>query len=189
MIKRKYVMKQEEFPKELDPFEDEDDFTKTKKTKAPKDPKDPNAPKVKKVKVKKVKKNYVDPKIFTAQILEYYKTNKIVEPLGESVYNIATRLSFAPNFINYTYKEEMIGDAIIKMFNALKNQKFDPNRGNAFSYFTKIAYNAFRNRIKKEKKEHEVLLDYQAEVFETLTDVGHLQHQETNTENTDSEDQ
>jgi len=87
---------------------------------------------------------------------------------------ISNRLGFAPNFINYTYKEEMIGDAIVKMLYALKNKKFNPDKGNAFPYFTTIAYNAFCNRIKKEKKEREVILNYQEEVYNTLMDEGHI---------------
>ena len=41
--------------------------------------------------------------------------------LADSLNKIATGLSYAPNFINYSYKDEMVGDAILKMFSALKN--------------------------------------------------------------------
>jgi len=134
---------------------------------------------VKKIKPKQ-KKHYVDSKLFGERLGEYSKNTVMTDELAESVYNIANRLSYAPNFINYSYKEEMIGDAIIKMMNALKNKKFNPDKGNAFSYFTKIAFNAFCNRIKKEKKNREVLLEYQNEVYNTLQDMGHLP---TTTEN------
>ncbi len=46
----------------------------------------------------------------------------IDEKLAIDISKIANRLSFAPNFINYSYKEEMVGDAIEKMFRALRNQ-------------------------------------------------------------------
>ena len=32
--------------------------------------------------------------------------------LGECILNIANHLSYRPNFINYTYREEMISDGI-----------------------------------------------------------------------------
>lgn len=73
-----------------------------------------------------------------------------------------------------TYKEEMIGDALVKMFTALKNHKFDPKRGNPFSYYTIIAYRSFINRIKKEKKEAETVTIYKTEVYDALLDSGHI---------------
>lgn len=118
------------------------------------------------------KKYYVDPKIFQDQILEYYDTDEMTSELGEAIFNIANRLAFAPNFINYTYREDMVGDAIIKMISALKNKKFNPKKGNPFSYYTKIAFNAFCNRIKKEKRAHEAIKNHQAEVYDTLMDTG-----------------
>ena len=90
------------------------------------------------------------------------------------VAKIARRLAYAPNFINYSFREEFIGDAIIKMMQALKNKKFDPEKGNPFSYFTKIAFNAFRNRIKKEKRTHDALQTYQENVFNTLQEHGYI---------------
>ena len=88
-------------------------------------------------------------------MVEYYGsgTDEIGEKLGESIYKIATGLSYAPNFINYSYRDDMIGDAIVKMFSALQMKKFDINSGNnPFSYFTTIAFHAFINRIKKENR-------------------------------------
>lgn len=67
-----------------------------------------------------------------------------------------------------TYREEMIGDALIKMFEAVCAHKFDPDKGNPFSYFTKIAFHAFCNRIKREKKMREALSMYQEEVYRDL---------------------
>jgi len=122
----------------------------------------------------KIKENYVDPETFKNQIVKFYSDDKLTEELGKAVKDIATRLGFAPNFINYTYKEEMIGDAIEKMMKALLNKKFSPEKGNAFSYYTKIAFNAFCNRIKKEKRNHEAIIGYQTQVYETLIHTGNI---------------
>ena len=66
-----------------------------------------------------------------------------------------------------TYKDEMVGDAIVKMYTAIKNKKFDiRTEYSPFSYFTTIAFNAFINRIKKEKKHHETLNQYKEMMYE-----------------------
>lgn len=70
--------------------------------------------------------------------------------IGECILKIATRLSYAPNFIGYSYRDEMIGDAIENCSRVL--HKFDPDKStNPFAYTTQICYNAFLRRIKAEK--------------------------------------
>lgn len=112
-----------------------------------------------------LKEHYVEPEEFKDQIMLYYKTGNFGDDVGGSIYKIANRLAFAPNFINYTYREEMVGDAVVRMVEALTTQKFDPLKGNPFSYFTKIAFHAFCNRIKKEAKNRKALTDYQNDVY------------------------
>ncbi len=122
-------------------------------------------------KTKSKKPHYVNSKEFTQDIIEYYNsgTDEIGEKLGESIFKIAKGLSYAPNFINYSYKDDMVGDAIVKMFSALQSKKFDIETGNnPFSYFTTIAFHAFINRIKKEKKQRQVVNDYQEMVYEEM---------------------
>ena len=117
-------------------------------------------------KIAKKKEHYVDSVVFLNQIRDYYNTDILIDELSISLYKIAVGLSFASNFINYTYKDEMIGDAVYKMFVALKNKKFDvTTRNNPFSYFTTIAFHAFINRIKKEKRYRDTLTRYQENIF------------------------
>lgn len=72
--------------------------------------------------------------------------------IGECILKIANHLSYKPNFINYTYREEMISDGIENCILYVDN--FDPERGsNPFAYFTQIIYYAFIRRIQKEKKQ------------------------------------
>tara|TARA_B100001123_G_scaffold381527_2_gene452015 strand:+ start:457 stop:1077 length:621 start_codon:yes stop_codon:yes gene_type:complete len=123
-------------------------------------------PRKRKKKNKDVEKHYVNAKEFYEQIKEYYKTDVIPNNLAESLVKIATGLSYAPNFINYSWKDEMVGDAILKMFSALKHKKFKVETGNnPFSYFTTIAYHAFINRIKKESKHRDTITRYQESVY------------------------
>ncbi len=72
--------------------------------------------------------------------------------LGECILKICKHLAYKSNFINYTYRNEMIGDAIENCVKVLDN--FDPERGsNPFAYLTQIAYNAFIRRIQMEQKQ------------------------------------
>jgi len=112
---------------------------------------------------------YVNPKDFLQYLKDYYTTDDLIDELAMSVYKIAVGLSYSPNFINYSYKDEMIGDAVVKMVAAVKNKKFRiDSPSNPFSYFTTIAYHAFINRIKKEKKYRETIADYQEQVYGSL---------------------
>lgn len=119
--------------------------------------------KPKKPKVSK-EKFYVDPKKFDDEIVNFYESGNISNDLAEMVSKIANKLSYSSNFAGYTYREEMVGDGIVRMFKALMSKKYDREKGtNPFSYFTRIAFNAFRNRIKKEKTINEAQEKYQQE--------------------------
>ena len=112
---------------------------------------------------KKKPEHYVNNKDFTAAVAEYViqikdaesagKTPpRMSEYIGECVYKIATRLSTRPNFINYTYRDEMICDAIENCIQYLGNFNIEKS-SNAFAYVTQICYYAFLRRIQKEKKQ------------------------------------
>lgn len=77
---------------------------------------------------------------------------RIPEYVGECIWQIANRLSTKPNFVNYTYRDEMISDGIENCVNYLGN--FNPEKStNPFAYFTQIIYYAFLRRIQREKKQ------------------------------------
>ena len=131
---------------------------------------DPSAAPVPGKKLKPSEKpHYVNSKQFEEEIKTYYKTDKMTEYLADAIRRIAYGLSFAPNFINYSYRDEMIGDAVVKMYQALKYKKFKLNQGfSPFSYFTTIAFHAFISRIKKEKKHHQLIADYRERTYDSL---------------------
>lgn len=111
----------------------------------------------------KAKKNYVNNAKFLEAMIEYKQTVKEAEDsgdpspvipdyIGECLYQIATRLSFKPNFINYSYREDMISDGLENAVICINN--FDPEKSkNPFAYFTQVIYYAFIRRIQKEKKQ------------------------------------
>ena len=126
--------------------------------------------------------HYVDNKVFLQAMIEWKEKCKIAEEaeeqkpavtnyIGECFLKIATHLSYRPNFINYTYKDDMISDGIENCLQYASN--FNPEKSNnPFAYFTQIIYYAFIRRIQKEKKQTHVKnrivssSNYQA--FETM---------------------
>ena len=89
----------------------------------------------------------------------------IPDIVGAALLKIANRLSTKPNFINYTFREEMVSDGIENCINYIDN--FDPDKSkNPFAYFTQIIYYAFLRRIQKEKKQlyikHKAIENHQA---------------------------
>jgi|TARA_B100000315_G_scaffold151888_1_gene140717 DNA-directed RNA polymerase specialized sigma subunit len=112
---------------------------------------------------KKVTQHYVDNKKFLeAMVIHKNKVNSAKENnrkkpdvtnyIGECFLKIANHLSYRPNFINYTYRDDMISDGIENCLQYMNN--FDPAKStNPFAYFTQIIYYAFIRRIQKEKKQ------------------------------------
>ena len=129
---------------------------------------------------KQNKVHYVDNQKFYQEILEHKRKVKearekgLEDPklsnyIGECIWKIATKLSCKPCFLNYSYRDEMISDAIencILYFN-----DYDPDRGsNPFAYFTQVIYFAFLRRINKEEKNRYIIYkNFQ----ETIINNGH----------------
>ena len=116
-----------------------------------------------KLKKAKAKPHYVDNKKFLEAMVGYKEKCRIAEEkgktkpdvtnyIGECFLKIANHLSFRPNFINYTYRDDMISDGIENCLQYMSN--FNPEKSNnPFAYFTQIIYYAFIRRIQKEKKQ------------------------------------
>lgn len=112
---------------------------------------------------KRVKKNYINNKDLYEALVQYQKDcrdaensgeEKPIVPkyIGESIYQIATRLSTKPNFSGYSFRDDMVMDGIENCLQYMHN--FDPEKTqNPFAYFTQIIWYAFLRRIAKEKKQ------------------------------------
>ena len=110
--------------------------------------------------------HYVDNKKFHQAMIDWKEKCKDAEEAGDEVpqitdyigscfLKIANGLSYRPNFINYTYRQEMISDGIENCLQYIHN--FNPEKSkNPFAYFTQIIYYAFIRRIQKEKKQSHV---------------------------------
>lgn len=84
--------------------------------------------------------------------------------VGKCIFDICKNLSLRPNFIGYSYRDEMVSDAIETCVSNAHH--FNPNAvtrsgtPNPFSYFTLIAWRAMIHRIKNEKKQEYVKYKY-----------------------------
>jgi DNA-directed RNA polymerase specialized sigma24 family protein len=75
--------------------------------------------------------------------------------IGSAIYRICTNLMNNYNFVGYTYKDEMSGDAIVKCI--IKAHNFDSEKSeNPFAFFSQIAWNSAIERIKKENHQTSV---------------------------------
>jgi hypothetical protein len=124
--------------------------------------------------------HYVNNADFLAAIVEMKKKVKEAEEkglpkpqvsnyIGECILKIATHLSYKPNFINYSYRDDMILDGVENCIQYIDN--FNPDKSNnPFAYFTQIIYYAFLRRIAKEKKQTyikgKLIMDMPFEAFE-----------------------
>ena len=134
--------------------------------------------------MKRAKHHYVNNKEFSQAVVDYVnlvneargedKDEPIVtEYIGSCFLKIAEGLSHKPNFFSYTYREEMVMDAVENCIKAIMNYDVDKatrtGLPNAFAYFTQISYYAFLRRIAKEKKQQDIkerYIDYAgAEAF------------------------
>jgi hypothetical protein len=106
--------------------------------------------------------HYISNKEFTQQIVEYIKLCDAEEAEGREApvipksialqfKSLATKLSTRYNFVNYTFRDEMVSNALFAC--CAKIRKFNINIGsNAFAYFTNVCWRAMVDVINYEEK-------------------------------------
>jgi hypothetical protein len=137
--------------------------------------------------MKKTKVMYVNNTDFYNAIIQYKKSlrrakrkkeeePRIPEYIGECIWKIAQKLSTKPCFIGYSYREEMIGDAVencilyFKDYDPDYNPDNNPNyKANPFAYFTQIIYYAFLRRISREEKNRYIIYKNFQETISNVT--------------------
>lgn len=127
---------------------------------------------------------YISPKQFGVDVQSYYevseqveqytgdkeskeykqllrKQKKLLDVCGVYIYRMVLGLSNNGKFSGYTWKDEMIADALIQCNKALVGRKYDFSKGfNIFSYFNRVAWREFIHRIKVEKKKVDIHRQY-----------------------------
>jgi len=124
---------------------------------------------------KRKTQHYVNNKDFSQAVVQYCTEIRsakeqnsevpvVPDYIAESFLRIAEGLSHKSNFIRYTYREEMVMDAVENCLKAIENYNIEAatrtGNPNAFAYFTQISWYAFLRRIAKEKKQQDVKLKY-----------------------------
>jgi hypothetical protein len=119
--------------------------------------------------------HYVDNKEFTIAVHEYVqKVNEakvndeelpqVTDYIAECFLKICHGLSARPEFMGYSYKEEMVMDGVENCIRYIANYKLEAatrsGKPNAFGYFTQISFYAFVRRIQKENKQRDVKNKY-----------------------------
>jgi len=119
--------------------------------------------------------HYVNNAQFSQAVVDYVKKleecrkkeislPKVPDYVAQCFLRIAEGLSHKANFIRYTYREEMVMDAVENCLKAISNYNLEAatrtGKPNAFAYFTQITWFAFLRRITKEKKQQEIKIKY-----------------------------
>jgi DNA-directed RNA polymerase specialized sigma24 family protein len=100
---------------------------------------------------------YVKNSDLLPHIHEYRETGIVSEELGGYLYKIAFNYANKGSFYGYTWKEDMVSEAVLTCIKYMYN--FNPmaqKRPNPFAYFTTIIHNAFLNYIRKQKKHSKI---------------------------------
>lgn len=128
--------------------------------------------------MKEEKPHYVNNRLFSEAVVEYVKSARqakedqrevpvVTDYIARCFLDIAEGLSHKANFVRYTYREEMIMDAVENCLKAIDNYNIETatrtGKPNAFAYFTQISWYAFLRRIQKEKKQQDIKLKYLSE--------------------------
>ena len=119
--------------------------------------------------------HYVNNAEFSQAVVDYVTTVQeakkneqqlpiVPDYIASCFLRIAEGLSHKSNFIRYTYREEMVMDAVENCLKAIENYNLEAatrtGKPNAFAYFTQITWYAFLRRIAKEKKQQDIKLKY-----------------------------
>lgn len=141
----------------------------------------------------KEKPHYVNNAEFSQSVVEYVQKVRIAKEkqkplpivpdyIAQCFLRIAEGLSHKSNFIRYTYREEMVMDAVENCLRAIENYNIDKatrtGKPNAFAYFTQISWYAFLRRIAKEKKQQDIKFKYLAQSgIDDFVDMGDVDGQ------------
>ena len=121
----------------------------------------------------KEKPHYVNNAQFSTSVVDYVQTvrkakkaNKkipiVPDYIAECFLKIAEGLSHKSNFVRYTYREEMVMDAVENCLKAIENYNIEAatrtGKPNAFAYFTQISWYASLRRIEREQQQQDLKL-------------------------------
>ena len=109
-------------------------------------------------------KSTADPKKFyltNAELLESIAeartAGKLTNRLAKNLHLLAERYSYKGNWVNYSFREDMVSSAVLNL--CANWHKFDPDRSespNPFAFYTTAVYRSFLQYISDEKKHRDI---------------------------------
>jgi hypothetical protein len=99
--------------------------------------------------------HYVTNGVLLPAVLEAKEENVVTEKLIRMIQMIAERYSRKSNFVNYSFREDMVSAAVMNLCN--NALKFNPEKSdNPFSFYTTAIHNSFLQYIADEKKHRQI---------------------------------
>lgn len=143
------------------------------------------------------KEYYVKGSELRAQIEKYQKSKRadaekrgvsyeegdgeISEALGEMIIKICERFSRHPRFFGYSFRDQFVADAVARCItHGVDKINLDLPNCNPFSYFTAIAYNQFRQKIKREKRYQQIKQRVRDQIYSDFQKQNSLQQTKDN---------
>jgi len=139
----------------------------------------------KRIRTKKGSALYIDSSQMMKELIKFNETGEISEELGAMFLKLATRYTSKPNFVGYSYRDEMISESVYRMISQIA--KFDVTHPakNPFAYFTQIAYHCVLTLINKEKRQTEIKDNIRAKVWDEMCEEENIEKIEERDDNND----
>ena len=134
-----------------------------------------------KIKHKRERNPNKKPYVTNAQLMEAFYESKeagdLQPQLAKYICQLAERYSLSPNFIGYSFREDMVAEAICTLFQGW--HKFNPEyysslgkEPNIFAYYTQACYHSFLKVLGEEKKQRQIRDELLVEAGKTAS-FGH----------------
>lgn len=134
------------------------------------------------------KETYLNKAEMMKELVSYNETGEISNTLGAMFMKIAERYTSRRNLSGYSYREDMISEAVTRMVSQI--DKFDINHpaANPFAYFTQVAHNQILALLNKEKRQRDIKANLREKLWSELCNEEGLTYGDQSDDQSDSED-
>ena len=122
----------------------------------------------KRVRTRKGSELYIDSKEMMEELIHYNDTGEITEVLGAMFLKLARRYTSKPNFVGYSFRDEMISESVYRMISQIDKFDVDHPSKNPFAYFTQICFHQCLTMINKEKRQTEIKDNIRAKLWDEV---------------------
>lgn len=100
--------------------------------------------------------DYIDNESLLKELRIYKEKEIITEELGNMLLTLAQRYSNSGSFVSYTWKDDMVNEAILTCLKYMYNIDTDLENSNPLSYFKITIYRSFLSYIARQKKHSKI---------------------------------